>query len=110
MESHAMSRNAPANTTRIVARYLDKRAARVAPSVMGGGSVKVGDSDGSYMSVQSLKSLHDHSAALLERVGPQTALPDWVEAKIDRAAANLLDVMEYMAHGEGALPPNTRGY
>lgn len=98
-----MSRNPSVSTTRIVARYLDKRARTAS-------STKAGDSDGSYMSVQSLKSLHDHSAVLLERVGPQTALPDWVEAKIDRAAANLLDVMEYMAHGEGALPPNTRGY
>jgi len=96
-------------TTRLVARYLDKRA-RAASSTTGGGSVRVGDSDGSYMSVQNLQSLHDHSAALLERVGPQTALPDWVEAKIDRAASNLLDVMEYMEHGEGALPPNQRGY
>lgn len=106
-----MSRNAPANTTRIVARYLDKRA-RVAASTTGSGSVRVGDSDGSYMSVQNLQSLHDHAAALLERVGPQTALPDWVEAKIDRAASNLLDVMEYMEHGEGAQVrhPNQRGY
>lgn len=90
-------------TTRLVARYLDERARRAS-------SAKAADSDGSYMSVQNLQSLHDHSAALLERVGPQTALPDWVEAKIDRAAASLLDVMEYMAHGEGALPPNERGY
>ena len=98
-----MPRNPSVNTTRIVARYLDKRA-RVAAST------KAGDADGSYMSVQNLQSLHDHSAALLERVGPQTALPDWVEAKIDRAAANLLDVIEYMEHGEGALPSNERGY
>jgi len=86
-------------TTRLVARYLDKRARTAS-------STKVGDSDGSYMSVQNLESLHDHSAALLERVGVQTALPDWVEAKIDRAASNLLDVMEYMAHGEGATGPS----
>lgn len=97
-----MSRSTPM-TTRLVARYLDKRARAAS-------STKAGDADGSYMSVQNLQSLHDHSAALLERVGPQTALPDWVEAKIDRAASNLLDVMEYMEHGEGALPPNTRGY
>ncbi len=90
-------------TTRLVARYLDKRARAAS-------SAKAGDSDGSYMSVQNLQSLHDHAATLLERVGPQTALPDWVEAKIDRAAASLLDVMEYMEHGEGALPPNERGY
>jgi hypothetical protein len=102
-----MPRNTPVSTTRIVARYLDKRAS-LPPTAKG--TVRVGDSDGSYMSVQNLESLRDHSAALLERVGAQTALPDWVEAKIDRAAANLLDVMEYMAHGEGALPPNQRGY
>lgn len=90
-------------TTRLVARYLDKRASL--PNTAKG-TVRVGDSDGSYMSVQNLESLHDHSAALLERVGVQTALPDWVEAKIDRAASNLLDVMEYMAHGEGATDPS----
>ena len=100
-------RSTPVSTTRIVARYLDKRASLPATAT---GAVRVGDADGSYMSVQNLKGLHDHAAALLERVGPQTALPDWVEAKIDRAAASLLDVMEYMAHGEGALPPNERGY
>lgn len=71
---------------------------------------KVGDSDGSYMSVQSLQSLHDHAAALLEQIGPQTALPDWVESKIDRAAANLLDVVEYMAHGEGGTPSDKCGF
>jgi len=87
-------------TTRLVARYLAKQAA----------STKAGDADGSYMSVQNLQSLRDHATALLERVGPRTKLPDWVEAKVDRAAANLLDVMEYMEHGEGALPPNERGY
>jgi hypothetical protein len=81
-------------TRRVVARYLAKKA----------------DSDGSYMSVQSLQSLHDHSAELLQKVGPDTRLPDWVESKIDRAAANLLDVMEYMAHGEGALSPKDRGF
>jgi hypothetical protein len=36
--------------------------------------------------------------------------PMTTEAKTGRAASNLLDVMEYMAHGEGALPPNERGY
>jgi len=78
----------------VVARYLQKKA----------------DSDGSYMSVQSLQSLHDHAATLLQKIGPGTKLPDWVESKIDRSAAALLDVMEYMEHGEGALPPDERGF
>jgi hypothetical protein len=90
-------------TTRVVARYFAKRARTAS-------FAKAGDADGSYMSVQNLQSLRDHATTLLQDVGPRTKLPDWVEAKIDRAAANLLDVMEYMEHGEGALPPNERGY
>jgi hypothetical protein len=83
----------PPSSRRVAARFLKKA-----------------DSDGSYMSVQSLQSLHDHAATLLKKISPGTKLPDWVESKIDRSAAALLDVMEYMEHGEGALPPDERGF
>lgn len=69
-------------------------------------ALRLADADGSYMSVQSLRSLHDHSALLLQAVHSGTPLPDWVESKIDRAAASLLDVFEYIQHGvlqEGEL-------
>jgi len=69
---------------RIVSSYLKKKA----------------DTDGSYMTVANLRGLHDHSAMLLEIVDSRTPLPDWVESKIDRAAASLLDVFEYMKHGD----------
>lgn len=84
----------PPSSMRVAERFLQKRA----------------DSDGSYMSVQSLQSLHDHAATLLQKIRPGTRLPDWVESKIDRSAAALLDVMEYMEHGEGALSPDERGF
>jgi hypothetical protein len=60
----------------------------------------VGDSDGSYMSVNNLKGLVEHATELQEIIDNDTELPDWVESKIDRAAAALLDVYEFMMHGE----------
>ena len=60
------------------------------------------DGDGeSYMSVQSLQSMKDHAEELLTRVDHGTRLPDWVEAKLTRAAQSLNDVYEYMSHGKG---------
>ena len=55
----------------------------------------------SYMSVQGLQSLKDHAEDLLGQVGNDTPLPDWVEAKITRAAQAINDVYEYMNHGRG---------
>jgi hypothetical protein len=63
-------------------------------------ALRQGDTDGSYMSVQSLRSLHDHSALLLQTIHSGTRLPDWVESKIDRASAQILDVFEFIQHGE----------
>lgn len=55
----------------------------------------------SYMSVQALQSLKDHAADLLGQVTNTTPLPDWVEAKLTRAAQSINDVYEYMTHGRG---------
>ena len=55
----------------------------------------------SYMSVQALQSLKDHAADLLGQVANTTPLPDWVEAKLTRAAQTINDVYEYMNHGRG---------
>ena len=55
----------------------------------------------SYMSVQALQSLKDHSEDLLGQIGHNTPLPDWVEAKLTRAAQTINDVYEYMNHGQG---------
>lgn len=55
----------------------------------------------SYMSVQALQSMKDHSAGLLDQIDHGTRLPDWVEAKLTRAAQSLNDVYEYMSHGKG---------
>lgn len=63
---------------------------------------KAASADGeSYMSVQALQSMRDHSAELLTRVQADTSLPDWAESKLTQAAQSLNDVYEYMAHGLG---------
>ena len=56
---------------------------------------------GSYMSTQALRGMIDHASDLLEGIDNSTPLPDWVEAKLTRAALNLEDVYEYLAHGHG---------
>ena len=76
-------------------------AQRVARKYAGILVQKVSDSDGSYMTVTNLRGLAEHAEELLEVIGSDTPLPDWVESKIDRAAAALLDVYEYLMHGEG---------
>ena len=55
----------------------------------------------SYMSVQALQSMRDHAEDLLGQVQYTSDLPDWVEAKLTRAAQTLNDVYEYMNHGKG---------
>ena len=55
----------------------------------------------SYMSTQALESMREHAEELLQKIGPETPLPDWVESKLARASQSLLDVYEYMAHGHG---------
>ena len=57
------------------------------------------DSDGSYMSVTALEALQEHARKLSEQLDNNTSLPDWVEAKITRANADLLDVYEFVEHG-----------
>jgi hypothetical protein len=68
--------------------------------VMGDSPASGGDGE-SYMSVQALQSMRDHAEDLLSRVDHGTRLPDWVEAKLTRAAQSLNDVYEYMSHGKG---------
>lgn len=63
-------------------------------------ALRLADSDGSYMSVQNLRSIHSHAAKMLEVMDANTALPDWVESKISRASGQILDVFEYFQHGE----------
>lgn len=55
----------------------------------------------SYMSVQALESMREHAEELLQEIESDTPLPDWVESKLARASQSLLDVYEYMAHGQG---------
>lgn len=62
--------------------------------------VRKADTDGSYMSVSNLRGLAEHAEELLEVIDSSTPLPDWVESKIDRAAASILDVYEYLMHGD----------
>lgn len=69
--------------------------------VLAGARPKVADQDGSYMTVQHLRELHEHSEELLGQVTPTTMLPDWAESKVTESAAGLRAVYEYMAHGRG---------
>ena len=62
--------------------------------------VRLADGE-NYMSVQSLQAMADHANSLLGKINESTDLPDWVEAKIIRAAASLEDVMEFFEHGWG---------
>ena len=70
----------------------------IAPAIRPAASEGDGES---YMSVQALQSMRDHAEDLLSRVDHGTRLPDWVEAKLTRAAQSLNDVYEYMSHGKG---------
>lgn len=60
---------------------------------------KKADSDGSYMSVQSLSAIEEHAREMLGKIDRESDLPDWVESKITQAHQIVLDVYEYMAHG-----------
>lgn len=72
------------------------------PCECGGGCGGKKQADGeSYMSVQALQSMRDHAEGLLNQVQYNSELPDWVEAKLTRAAQSLNDVYEYMNHGKG---------
>ena len=61
--------------------------------------IKTADEDGSYMSVQSLRSIHDHSGELLKLINEETPLSDWIESKINRASSDILSIFEYMTYG-----------
>ncbi len=52
------------------------------------------------MAVSNLRSLHDHSRMMLAKIDNSTPLPDWVEAKLTKAATHLLDVAEWVEHGD----------
>lgn len=69
----------------------------------------VGGDGESYMSVQALQSMRDHAEDLLSRVDHGSRLPDWVEAKLTRAAQSLNDVYEYMSHGKGQRLATSEG-
>lgn len=53
----------------------------------------------SYMSVQALNSMLEHSEMLLDMIDANTPLPDWVEYKLAQASGMLTAVLEYMKHG-----------
>ena len=53
----------------------------------------------SYMSVQALRSMMEHSEMLLEMIDENTPLPDWVEFKLAQSSGMLTTVLEYMKHG-----------
>lgn len=53
------------------------------------------DEDGSYMSVQALKTLAANATKLLSLIQPDTVLPDWVESKLTRANTDLGDVAQF---------------
>lgn len=63
-------------------------------------SVEPSPDGGNYMAVSNLRSLHDHSRMLLAKIDNSTPLPDWVEAKLTKAATHLLDVTEWVEHGD----------
>ncbi len=65
---------------------------------------------GSYMSVQGLQSMVEHAQMLLGVINRSTPLPDWVESKIIRAAADITDVVEYYSHGEGVTKFSAKEY
>jgi Fe-Mn family superoxide dismutase len=62
---------------------------------------KKADSDGSYMTVQNLRELHDFSGDLLQVIDHDTQLPDWSEAKLTEAAAGVRSVHRYFTRGKG---------
>lgn len=62
-------------------------------------SVEPSPDGGNYMAVSNLRSLHDHSRMLLAKIDHSTPLPDWIEAKLTKAATHLLDVTEWVEHG-----------
>jgi len=53
----------------------------------------------SYMSVQALNSMMEHSEMLLDMIDADTPLPDWVEYKLAQSSGMLTAVLEYMKHG-----------
>ena len=56
----------------------------------------------SYMSVQNLREMGEHSEDLLTKIDENTQLPDWVESLLTESAVQLRNVYEYMAHGKTA--------
>ncbi len=63
-------------------------------------SSRKADKDGSYMSVQALKTLIDNCEMLLEHIDESTPLDDWMEAKLTRANNDIRDVAEYYSKQE----------
>lgn len=62
---------------------------------------KKADQDGSYMTVQHLRSMQEHAKEMVGRVDNTTSLPDWAESQITWASTSLTGVYEYMFHGRG---------
>lgn len=91
-----------ASASRVAAQFLVTHPCMSGGACQCGGGCQASEGDGeSYMSVQALQSMRDHAEDLLSRVDHGSRLPDWVEAKLTRAAQSLNDVYEYMSHGKG---------
>jgi 8-oxo-dGTP pyrophosphatase MutT (NUDIX family) len=54
---------------------------------------------GNYMAVGNLKSLKRNSEDMMCYVDPATPLPDWVESKLNVAAASIDDVADWFRNG-----------
>jgi len=64
----------------------------------------------SYMSVQALNSMIEHSEMLLEIIDENTPLPDWVEYKLAQASGMMTTVLEYMKHGGHSKAASTGNF
>lgn len=64
----------------------------------------------SYMSVQALNSMMEHSEMLLEMIDENTPLPDWVEYKLAQASGMMTAVLEYMKHGGHSKSASTGNF
>jgi hypothetical protein len=87
----ALDKNAGAITQPIKEKLTMKKSANhmVEPSPDGG----------NYMAVSNLKSLKRNSEDLMCHIDAYTPLPDWVESKLNVAAASIDDVADWFRNG-----------
>jgi 8-oxo-dGTP pyrophosphatase MutT (NUDIX family) len=62
-------------------------------------SVEPSPDGGNYMAVSNLKSLRRNAEDMMCYVDPATPLPDWVESKLNVAAASIDDVADWFRNG-----------